>query len=133
MAMFQLDERLQNGLIRIGEMAGSLALMLPDSENPWCVLVPQVANIKELHQLNETQQSLLLNDMNLVSKVFEQEFKPDKINIGALGNIVPQLHIHIICRFKEDRAWPGPIWGTESKKDQKVIDERLQLLKSKLL
>lgn len=106
--------------------------MLPDSENPWCVLVPPVADRSELHQLSEAQQQLLLKDINRVSATLEIEFKPDKLNIGALGNIVPQLHIHIICRYQTDRAWPNPIWGTKTGSDKVIINKNCQRLKELL-
>ena len=130
--MFQLDERFKN-LLSIGELPGSLAFLFPDSDNPWCVLIPPVENVREIHQLNEERQVLLLKDITRVSQFMEKEFLPTKINVGVLGNIVPQLHVHIICRFENDRAWPGPIWGTQTKEDGKILSDRLSVFKKNLL
>lgn len=128
--MFQLDPRHQQSLIPVGTLPGSLAFMMPDSDNPWCVLIPPVENITELHQLSDQQQSLLLADINFIAKILTSEFNPDKLNIAMLGNIVPQLHVHIIGRYKNDRAWPNPIWGTPMGSEQVVIADRLQRLKA---
>lgn len=130
--MFVLDDRLKSGLMDVGELPGSLVLMMPDSDNPWLVLVPQVKDATEIHHLDESQQTLLLKNINFVSKLLEKNFNPDKINIGALGNVVPQLHIHIICRYRGDRAWPGPIWGTQGAREETILQERLDLLQKAL-
>lgn len=118
---FILNSRLKADHIEIKNLSLSKVLLKPDTENPWIVLVPQVVNIKELHQLSMEQQQLLLVEINKVSKLLDSKFRPDKLNIGILGNIVEQLHVHIICRFNGDRAWPGPIWGTNGDCDPEKI------------
>ena len=82
-----------------------------DSNYPWFILVPKRNNISEIYELSRAEQSILISEISFVSKVVKQNILPDKINIGALGNIVSQLHIHIVARFKADISWPDPIWG----------------------
>ncbi|MER2519701.1 MAG: HIT family protein [Bdellovibrionales bacterium] len=78
---------------------------------PWLILVPRRAEVSEIHQLGAADRGALMDEIVLASRVLDVLFKPDKINVGALGNIVPQLHIHVIARFKSDPAWPAPVWG----------------------
>jgi diadenosine tetraphosphate (Ap4A) HIT family hydrolase len=78
---------------------------------PWLVLVPRRFEVTELHALNQADRRQMMDEIALASRIVEKLFRPDKINIGALGNIVPQLHIHVIGRFKNDPAWPQPVWG----------------------
>lgn len=130
---FELHPTLQKDLIDLGDLELCKLMVLPDSDNPWVVLVPIRENIKELHHLSKPDQQLLLKEIDLVSQVLESKFKPDKINIGALGNMVPQLHIHIICRYQNDRAWPGAIWGTKTGEDEVRIDQIVQSISNELL
>lgn len=129
---FNLHPQLQNDLILIGELELSLVFLLPDSDHPWIVIVPQVLDITEFYQLTNEQQSLHCSEINKVSHALETLFNPDKLNIGMLGNMVPQLHTHIICRFKNDRAWPGSIWGTDLVQDQAKITTYIESLKRQL-
>ncbi len=126
--MFKLHAQLEKDLIHIKNLELSQVLLYPDVGNPWIVLVPQIEAIKELHDLPREKQIVLLDEINLMSKVLQQEFKPDKLNIGALGNMVPQLHIHIICRYVGDKAWPGSIWGRPTSSDK----IKLSLIKEKI-
>jgi len=82
-----------------------------DSQYPWFILVPREAGLKEIIDLCEAQQVTLLRESAKLSKLLQQVFNPDKLNVAALGNMVPQLHIHHIARFKTDAAWPAPVWG----------------------
>lgn len=118
---FKLHSQLMNDLIPLKRMELCELLLLPNSSNPWAVLVPQIANIKELHQLDFEIQIKLLKEINQISILMEKEFAPDKINIASFGNMVPQLHIHIIARYKNDPAWPASIFGVKLNKDQKII------------
>lgn len=87
-------------------------LRLNNQKNaPWFVLVPRRPDIKEIFELSYADQTQLMREITQTSKAIYELYAPDKINVGALGNIVPQLHIHIIARFKSDDAWPDPIWG----------------------
>jgi len=84
---------------------------MKDSNYPWFILVPDREHITEIHQLNETDQQQLISESSTLSRLIDQQFNADKINIAALGNLVPQLHIHHIVRYKTDAAWPAPVWG----------------------
>ena len=108
---FQLDSRLRADTIKQGESQLNLLLLLNDQRYPWCILVPKVAGVTEIFQLSGVQQQQLMAESSELSKALTALFKPDKINIGALGNIVNQLHVHHLARFKKDPAWPGPVWG----------------------
>lgn len=130
--MFKLHEKLDKDLIFLGKLKLSRVFLLPDSDQTWVVLVPEIPNITELHQLDFDKQVILLEEINTISKLLEGEFSPDKLNIGALGNMVPQLHMHIICRYKTDKSWPGAIWGSKAGDDQSKIDGYIQRIKPKL-
>ncbi len=80
---------------------------------PWVVLVPKHNNLKEIVDLSEQDQIKLMQEISLVSEMMQKIFNPDKLNIAALGNIVEQLHIHVIVRYKNDKAWPNPVFGFE--------------------
>ena len=84
---------------------------MKDSNYPWFILVPDREDITEIHQLNETDQQQLISESSTLSRIIDKQFNADKINIAALGNLVPQLHIHHIVRYKNDAAWPAPVWG----------------------
>jgi len=86
-------------------------LLMRDANYPWCILVPDRDDISEIHQLGETDQQQLLHESSLLSVAMESAFSPDKLNIAALGNVVPQLHLHHIARYRTDAAWPAPVWG----------------------
>jgi len=100
----------QDGII-IGHFPLCLLLLINDSHYPWFVLVPQRRDISEIHQLHEADQIQLMRESSALAACIEQSFQADKINIAALGNIVPQLHIHHIVRYTRDPAWPAPVWG----------------------
>ncbi len=78
---------------------------------PWFILVPRLPNAKEIFQLSYQHQHQLLDESTRLSRWMEKEFKGDKLNIAAIGNIVSQLHLHHISRYKNDKAWPAPVWG----------------------
>ena len=86
-------------------------LLLRDANYPWFILVPDREAITEIHQLDEADQQQLMRESVLLSRALETAFTPDKLNIAALGNIVPQCHIHHIVRYRSDAAWPAPVWG----------------------
>ncbi len=110
--MFTLHERLRADTFDITRLRLSRVLLMNDSSFPWLVVVPEREDIRELYDLDEKDRALLIEETTLASRIITHLYKPDKINIGALGNLVPQLHIHVIGRFESDRAWPGPVWGT---------------------
>lgn len=108
---FELDPRLAADCIRVGRLPLSVLLLLNDARYPWFVLVPQRIDVSEVFQLPEPEQQQLWRESALLAEHLKQSFHADKINIGALGNLVPQLHVHHVARFRTDPAWPGPVWG----------------------
>ena len=109
---FTLHQRLQEDTIEIIRLKLSRVLLMDDSSFPWIVLVPERQGVQEVYELSIEDRSVLIEEIATASEIIRQLYSPDKINIGALGNLVPQLHIHVIGRFRTDRAWPGPVWGT---------------------
>ena len=108
---FHLDSRLEADTIPVGDLSLSSVLLLNDARFPWFVLVPRVAGASELTDLSDEQAVQLMREIRIATRVMIALSKPDKVNVGALGNIVTQLHVHVIGRFLSDPAWPGPVWG----------------------
>jgi diadenosine tetraphosphate (Ap4A) HIT family hydrolase len=135
--MFQLNDRLRNDTFQIGRLELSLLLQMNDRSLPWVILVPEREGIKEIDELSADDRMLLIEEIAWASQVIRRLYHPDKINIGALGNLVPQLHVHVVGRFESDRAWPGPIWGTgpiqpyESDEVDKVMAQMRTALKGR--
>ena len=111
MSEFQLHPTLADDTIEVAQWPLCRVLLMNDSRYPWLILVPTRADIKEMHDLNAADQTQMISEIDRASRVLSDLFVPDKINVGALGNIVQQLHIHVVARFKTDDAWPGPVWG----------------------
>jgi diadenosine tetraphosphate (Ap4A) HIT family hydrolase len=112
-----LNSRLENDSQLIKKLNISQLRIMNDGDVPWFILVPEVDNCNELTDLDMESQVALLEEINYVSMVLKQNCKIDKLNIASIGNIVSQLHIHIIGRYNSDRAWPGTIWGTTKSRD----------------
>lgn len=85
--------------------------LMDDANHPWLVLVPRVPEAVELIDLAEEHQAQLMREVALASHVLRATMRPDKLNVAALGNMVPQLHVHVIARYRQDIAWPRPVWG----------------------
>lgn len=109
--MIKLHPQLEKDCIVLGEFKLCSLLMLNDANYPWFILLPNREDISEIHQLSTIDQQQLMAESMFFSQCLEQVFQPDKLNIAALGNIVPQLHIHHIARFSSDACWPAPVWG----------------------
>ena len=92
------------------DLALSLLLVMNDANFPWLILAPRRAGASEIIDLGG-EQALLVDEIALVSRVLKDETRCDKLNVAAIGNVVPQLHVHIVARRKEDAAWPKPVWG----------------------
>ena len=108
---FELAPELKRDCIELADWPLCKVLLLNDSQYPWFVLVPRKPNLKEIIDLSDADQIVYLKESAKLSKLIMQVFSPDKLNVAALGNMVPQLHIHHIARFKTDIAWPAPVWG----------------------
>ncbi len=128
---FVLHKQLANDCIEIAELPLCKLLLCNDSAYPWFILVPKVADISEIYQLDWQQQQQLLNESSLLSELLMQVFTGDKMNVAALGNIVEQLHIHHVVRFKADAQWPKPVWGQQALTP--YSKDELATLKDKLL
>lgn len=109
--MIKLHPLLKNDCFVLGEFSLCTLLLLNDANYPWFILLPNREDISEIHHLSEQDQQQLLAESIYFSHCLEQVFQPDKLNIAALGNVVPQLHIHHIARFTTDICWPSPVWG----------------------
>jgi diadenosine tetraphosphate (Ap4A) HIT family hydrolase len=90
--------------------------LMDDANHPWLILVPRVDGASELIDLTASQQAELTREIAAASRILQAVFKPHKLNVAALGNVVPQLHVHVIARFEHDIAWPRPVWGMASAK-----------------
>lgn len=109
--MDKLHQKLQQDCLLVGRFRLCQLLLMKDANYPWCILVPDRENISEIHQLRKSDQLQLVRESSILSAALEKAFKADKINVAALGNLVPQLHIHHVVRYRNDKAWPGPVWG----------------------
>lgn len=108
---FQLHPQLEKDCIAIGKLQLSRLLLMNDSQFPWFILVPEIKGITEIYQLRKQQRSLLIEESSTLAEKLNTLFKADKINIAAIGNLVPQLHVHHVVRYRTDKAWPAPVWG----------------------
>jgi len=108
---FALHSDLKRDGIAMGDFALCRVLLINDSNYPWFVLVPKRADISDTIDLSDVDHALLWAESKIFSRAIMDIFKGEKLNVAALGNMTPQLHIHHIVRYKNDAAWPGPIWG----------------------
>lgn len=111
--MAALHPQLEQDCFRVGRLKLCHLLLMNDASYPWFILVPDREQIREVHQLCREERWQLMEESALLARCMERLFEPDKLNVAALGNQVPQLHIHHIARFTEDPAWPRPIWGVQ--------------------
>jgi diadenosine tetraphosphate (Ap4A) HIT family hydrolase len=121
--MFKLHPQLQKDCFFIKDLKISQLLLVNNSNYPWFILVPKIENAVELTDLSIDNQQILLAEINQISKLSQDLFKYEKLNIATLGNVVSQLHIHIISRYKNDRMFPKPVWGDETKPYGKEVTE----------
>ena len=137
--MFSLDPRLQKDTHTIASLPLCEVLLMNDRQYPWLILVPRRADTREIVELDAADQLQLQRESNAVSKLLLNKFGAAKLNIAALGNVVPQLHIHHVARTTDDPAWPAPVWGAveplayteqELAQRKKLIVDGLQALQS---
>lgn len=108
---WSLDPQLERDTVQVGDLPLCRVLVIRDANYPWLLLVPRRPDTRDLTDLDEVEQAQLMTEINRVAGVLKALTQPDKLNIAALGNVVPQLHIHIIARRTTDAAWPRPVWG----------------------
>lgn len=109
--MFRLHSQFEQDCEQLGRFTLCRLLLMCDANYPWCILVPERAGVTEIYQLNEVDQWQFMRESAVLAETMAKMFAADKMNIAALGNIVPQLHIHHIARRRDDPAWPAPVWG----------------------
>lgn len=130
--MFELDARLQQDCFRLGRLEFCHLLLLDNAAVPWFVLVPET-NVVEICDLPIAQQHLLLQETTAVSNFVSQTFVTEKLNVAAIGNIVRQLHVHVVGRRTGDYCWPGVVWGTvppERYKDEQLAQIRTNVARN---
>ncbi len=128
----ELHTRLKQDTYYLGDFNSNAVLLMRNALFPWFIIVPDSAET-EIHRLTENEQVKVLQQISAVSLFIENRFNVDKLNVAAIGNIVPQLHIHIIGRRKNDACWPGVVWGTDKFKNYEpdtVLNIRQQLASS---
>lgn len=109
--MFALHERLEADTIFVADWPLCRILLLNDANYPWVVLVPRRHGVSELHELDPYDRQVLVEEITDASHRLQNHVKAHKMNVAALGNVVPQLHVHIVARYDTDPAWPKPVWG----------------------
>ena len=127
--MFKLDDRLKSDTILVKELKSFQVRLMDANEYFWMVLIPNKPNLIELSDLNINERNYLMNFAVDLGNFIKSSEKYDKVNIGMLGNIVSQLHLHIVLRKINDAAWPGPVWG----RDFNNLDEKTKKYRSRLV
>ncbi len=115
MSEFQLDSRLQADTLFISDLKLSRCLLMNDRRWPWLILVPRISEAVEIHDLGENEQQNLAHECAFAAKIMKDVTQCRKINSGSLGNMVEQLHVHVVARNEGDPNWPGPVWGFEKR------------------
>ena len=110
-AQFALDPQLAGDTVPVGDLPLCRVLLNDDANYPWLVMVPRRAGLVELIDLDEAARVTLMGEIAQVSAALKAHTRCHKLNVAALGNVVAQLHVHIIARFRNDAAWPNPVWG----------------------
>lgn len=108
---FTLDSRLTADTVLVGDLPLCSVLLMDEARFPWLILVPRRADATEITDLSAEDAAALMDEMRIATRVMLELAKPDKVNVAALGNVVSQLHVHVIGRFLSDPAWPKPVWG----------------------
>jgi diadenosine tetraphosphate (Ap4A) HIT family hydrolase len=134
MTDFELHERLAADTFFVTDLPLCRMLLMNDARYPWVILVPRMADLREIHDLPVLDRQQLIEESCLVAEFISREFSVDKMNVAALGNLVPQLHLHHVGRFSNDPAWPGPVWGHSPALayDKALLQQRLQLFEKML-
>jgi diadenosine tetraphosphate (Ap4A) HIT family hydrolase len=122
---FALAERLAADTVPVADLALCRVLLMDNRLYPWLVLVPMRPDLRELHDLGPADRALLVEEAARASALLAAEFAVDKVNVGMLGNLVPQLHCHVVGRRQGDAAWPGPVWGGPAERYEAGERDRL--------
>ncbi|AFO48796.1 HIT domain-containing protein [Pseudomonas alloputida] len=128
--MFVLDSRLQQDSLVLGEFSLCQLLLSKDANYPWFILVPKRAGVSELFELDAAEQQQLWQETTLLAEALKASYGADKMNVATLGNVVSQLHMHVIVRQRDDAAWPAPVWGKCAPVG--YTDDQLQAVRQRL-
>ena len=128
--MFVLDSRLEQDTLLLGDFPLCRLLLMNDSSYPWFILVPRREEVSELFQLDGADQQSLWRETTALAETLKDTFGADKMNIATLGNMVSQLHMHVIARRRDDAAWPAPVWGWQPA--QPYTDAQVEVVRQKL-
>ena len=134
MSNWQLHPQLADDTTPVIELPLCEVRLMDDANHPWLVLVPRVAGITEIIDLDPAQRLQLSEEIDTACRALRTLFKPDKLNVAALGNLVPQLHVHVIARYRSDIAWPRPVWGAGNARSYapEELIERINALRKAL-
>jgi diadenosine tetraphosphate (Ap4A) HIT family hydrolase len=108
---WSLDPQLERDTVPVGDLPLARVLAMNDATYPWLILVPRVPGAVELIDLDDGQQAQLMDEIAMLSRVLKDATACDKLNVAAIGNVVAQLHVHVVARRRDDPAWPRPVWG----------------------
>ncbi|WNL38465.1 HIT domain-containing protein [Halomonas sp. PAMB 3232] len=111
MSTFELDSRLAADTLSLADLPLCRALLMNDARFPWVILVPRRPGVREIFELSNDDQMQLHRETTALGQALQLAFQGDKLNVAALGNVVSQLHVHLVVRFTRDDAWPAPVWG----------------------
>ena len=127
---FQLDPRLAADSIALARWALCQVRLMNDANYPWLVLVPEQPDLRDLHDLAPDHLPAMMDEIVRASRALQAVFRPEKLNVAAIGNIVPQLHVHVVARFATDPAWPKPVWGAVPPRayEPHALDMRMKAL-----
>ena len=126
---FTLNPRLEKGSFELGRLNGCRILLKNNALFPWLLLVPEVEEgIEDLHQLDASTYQAVTETILVVSNFVSGHFQPDKLNVACIGNMVRQMHIHVVGRSQDDPAWPGVVWSHEGK--ESYTEEDAELIRS---
>lgn len=134
MSDFELHPRLAADTRLVTDWSLCRVLLMNDARYPWLILVPRRPNLRDLHEIDPGESATLFEEIRSASNALQRLHSPVKMNVAALGNQVSQLHIHVIARFDDDPAWPGPVWGVGDAKayPETAISAVLETLKDAL-
>lgn len=122
--MFTLHSRLEQDTIPVADFPLCRLVLMNDTRFPWFILIPRVGGITETYQLDKSDRQQLMDESCILAEALMTAFHGHKMNVAALGNVVPQLHVHHVVRQENDAAWPAPIWGVGS--PEAMSDEEAQ-------
>jgi carboxymethylenebutenolidase len=133
-AEFHLHPKLQEDAIEVGDLKLCRVLLMNDARYPWLILVPKRAEMRDIIDLDANDRAQLMEEIALASEAMRSLFEAEKLNVAALGNVVPQLHVHVIARYSSDGAWPAPVWGLGTAEPYKTgqVHATLKMLREAL-